>query len=185
MKNFAATLALLAVFTDVASAGCPIVRHKAVVVDTAIVTPVVVATFVPVQVASYSASYQPTPTTDPAVVELLRQMGSRVAALEAGAASKPGPPPGPPPSPMRKADVADPGLDKFAAACASCHDSAVAKVKGGGIVFFANGVETDYSCDLALRAVGAIADGSMPRGKKLADEDVAEVVIHLSKRAKR
>jgi cytochrome c553 len=87
---------------------------------------------------------------------------------------------------MPRADVpADPGAVKFAANCAACHDAGVAARKGGSITLFRDGLEADISCDLALRAVGAIADGTMPKGRKLPEEDGPELVSHLAKRAKK
>jgi mono/diheme cytochrome c family protein len=182
MKRFAFTLCIVAVaisLCDPAVAGPCVVRRAAIAhQEVAVVTPAVVATFLPINVAAYSASY--TPPTDPAIVKAIADLGTRLDRLEkAGTPSPPGS------APMPKADVADAGALKFAVNCASCHDAAVSKAKGGGVTLFKDGAEADISCDLALLAVGAIADGTMPRGKKLPEEDGPDILSHLAKRAKK
>jgi mono/diheme cytochrome c family protein len=185
MKRIAAALALLAVLSDVAF-GCPVVRRvaaqTAVVSADVVVAPAVVATFVPVTVPAYSASYTPPAVCDTTeLVKAVKDLTTRIAALEKSPAP-PTPAPAPAPPPMPKAD-ADPGAVKFAASCAACHDAS--KPKGGAPTFFRDGVELELSCEQALACVKAISEGSMPKGRQLADADAPEILIHLAKRPKK
>jgi hypothetical protein len=194
MKRLLALAAVLTlvplVFSDPARAGCNVVRRATVVRQAAVVvdTPAVAVVAAPVvvaQVAAYSASYQPASAAACAeapsaadVVKELRALRAEVAALRAG------PAPAAARAEASASAASDAGSLKFAAKCAACHDAAVSAKKGGNVTFFSGGAETDFGCDLALRAVGAIADGSMPKGGKLEGDDGPDLLTHLAKRAK-
>jgi mono/diheme cytochrome c family protein len=182
MKPILAALALAAVLTDAAVAGCPVVRRNAVVVEAAIVTPAVVATFVPVTVAAYSAAYVPPATTDPALLKAIADLGGRLDRIEANCKAPAQSPAQPPALPMPRADL-EPGAVRFMANCARCHDAAAPK---GGLTLFRNNAPADLSCEQALACINALSEGRMPKASKLAvDEDGPEIVAWLSRRARK
>jgi mono/diheme cytochrome c family protein len=191
MKSFVAGLALLAVLCDVAVGGPAVCRRNVrnvVVTDAVVVTPAIVATYVPVTVATYSAAYVP-PATDPAVIKGIADLGTRLDRIEAKigapAPNPPAPTPSPAPAPappMPKADL-ETGAARFAANCARCHDAAAPK---GGLTLFRDGQAVALSCEQALACINAVSEGRMPKATKLAaEDDGSEIVGWLSKRSKK
>jgi hypothetical protein len=71
-----------------------------------------------------------------------------------------------------------PGLEIMAAKCATCHDEATAKAKGGGHLLFKSGEFIDQGDNLS-RAVEEMDSGRMPRGGKLTDAEKYQVLSAL------
>lgn len=82
----------------------------------------------------------------------------------------------PPPLAAPRTQLAPPpGASPFLANCVACHDSSVAAAKGGGHAFFLDGKERPLSCDEAVSIYEALEDGSMPKGRKLDDQTIADI----------
>jgi len=133
----------------------------------------------------YVVGFQPPPAIVPQAVqpqqaaapddkdEQIRQMKLEIERLRGGSTQPQMPP-------AREQASASMTFNK----CASCHDSATAKSKGGGNVFFDQG-RLIATADQRLDMIDAIIDGRMPRGGKLKDDEGGAVVTELSKKPQR
>jgi mono/diheme cytochrome c family protein len=91
-----------------------------------------------------------------------------------------GPPLAPPPLAAPRVENAPPpvktaGVSPFLANCAACHDASVAASKGGGRAFFLDGKERPLTCDEAADIYEAVEDGTMPKGRKIDDQTIADI----------
>ncbi len=68
------------------------------------------------------------------------------------------------PMPQADAKGEHPGLTVKRQACASCHESAVSKAKGGGFVMFQNGQLVQLTDEQIGDCLKRISDGDMPKG---------------------
>lgn len=66
--------------------------------------------------------------------------------------------------------------------CASCHDSRDNGVKGGGHIFFTDGVADEWSAETRLAMMKAVVQERMPKqpSPKLTPEELSEIVEELS-----
>ncbi|HZZ77184.1 MAG TPA: hypothetical protein VFE62_01615 [Gemmataceae bacterium] len=186
-----AVLSMLAVVSIADAGGC-VVRQRAVYQHADYVAPAIVAQFVPVPVVPlYSFGYGDSGRIDKLEGQVkdlqIEQLKDRVARLEAQQ-QKPLPPvvqpsvqPSPPaPLPAKaQAPAEHPGLTVLRNSCVKCHDSTVAKGKGGGLVLFNAGAFVAQDCKTILAVTHDVYSGRMPQGAKLSDADVGEVMAFL------
>lgn len=154
-KLFGAAVLLLAC-SAIATADCGL-RRVAVRRNVAVVAPVV-ATFVPLVVPAYSVTYSDQGAALAAELQQLRaeirQQGSRVGVRM-------------PPASEASASADSDGLVVLQTRCASCHEKAVAKVKGKGLVLLEGKEPADIDGDTALDVCLAVLKDEMPPGKPL------------------
>lgn len=162
------------------AAGCrAFVKRVAVVEKVNVVAPVV-ASFVPVPVLQYSATYAPgVPYSGPpapvagqsqdAVLQALQRLEQRLAGLErrAGVAPQEAPP-------MRQADEPPPAQGKgpagsggghaamFSKSCVVCHEASVAKRDGGGFTLMTGTTVAPLTDRQKLRIIERVRSGTMP-----------------------
>lgn len=63
--------------------------------------------------------------------------------------------------------------------CAVCHDEAVAKVKGKNFVMFTNASLVGFTDKQLLVMTKEVFSGRMPKGSKITDEDVGQIMDWL------
>lgn len=169
---FAALTICLAVNVPADASGCRVVQARAIVHHDYVAP--VVSYYQPL--AAYSVGYQPDLTEalrlliedNRAAREENRLMQERlIQALTTGGGALP-----------LKAAPPHPGARVMATRCASCHEEAVAKGKGGGNVLFRGGIFIDEGDNLD-RAVQQIDSGKMPKGGKLSDKESFDVLRYL------
>jgi hypothetical protein len=162
------------------SLACPPVFHRPAVVVKEVVTPAIIAEFVPVIVAipQYSvgpATYVP-PTAPPAAGPALSPpaeaaLKARIAELEAKLAGQAQPAAAAPTS----AAVAI-----MQSRCASCHESQSAQAKGGGFVLFQGALLAPLDLRAGGKIAGKVYSGKMPPKNSgiapLTDEDVGAIM---------
>lgn len=171
-------LLLLLVVSPAQAGGCAIVvRKHAAVVHHAVVVPKV-AVYETIHIPLYSATYQ---GTDPAVIELFRQLGGRLDRLERGGQPQPQPAPQPtpqpaptmPPAATQPVDPFNPGagpqavrggsfLEQVQAKCAGCHSGASAR---GGVKLLENGQLAQLTPEQVGDVVDAVVSARMPPPK--------------------
>lgn len=144
------------------------VQHVANVVA---VKPVIAAVFTPVAVAVpyYSVGYS---QDNSQLLSEIRQLRFELEKLQQG------------PLPLKKEALKEPGehpavgiLKKH---CASCHDSAVSKGKGGGFSLFDGPHLAKLSDKQLLQVVREAHSGRMPKAAKpLSDEDIGQLMNWL------
>ncbi len=172
-----ATAATLAVGAGVLTA-CPIVRvvkKRVVVVEKvveAVVVPVIVA------VPAYSTVFNPAAQTAAQphydCAAEVRALRAEIEALKRGAAPQQAQ--GPTKVSASPSPVAAPML---VAKCASCHGDKVAAASGNGLVLFSAGQPTVWTERQKSRAQGAVYSSRMPKGGKLTDEEVGQIMSEI------
>ena len=153
-----------------------------------VVTPTVaVATFFPVFVPTYTASYIPPPVAytqgaaavpaphqtaqPPACEQELATLKARLAELEKRLS--PTPPQVQPPAGQAK------GLAIMQARCASCHEEKVAQGKGSSFVLFKGNGLSSLDSAAQNKVLRNVYTGRMPKNGTLTDAEVAEVIGFL------
>ena len=171
MKNVIAIAALFGL-CSIGDADCRarvVVRQQVVAVETPVIP---VAVYQPVQVPLYTASYSGYTAYSEAalaqrfdaLIQRFDALTTRLDALAAKPAQKPA------------AGNIHPGAAYLGKSCISCHDSAAAKMKGGGHVYFDLGQlvatpEQQWAISRAIR------QGTMPKsGPKAQDNDYQNVL---------
>jgi|SRR5579883_3041967 len=82
--------------------------------------------------------------------------------------------------PQAGAAAAHPGLGVMVKSCAACHDAAT-KAKGGGLALLAGGqLSPGLTPQTRLAGVRSLLAGTMPRGNKISDEEITQVIDLLS-----
>ncbi len=72
--------------------------------------------------------------------------------------------------------LASPGLALVGNWCAKCHEAAVAKEKGKGVVLVQGNRLAPLTAALRRKATLAVANGEMPKGATLADREIAQLL---------
>lgn len=158
------------------------VNHAVAVVDHVVATPVVAAVYTPVAVAAYSVGYSAPDQTVQLQIENLRLQNQLLEAKLQAVVQNQQRPAGDerinvPPDKAPKNGGEHPGLGVLRNNCASCHEDSVAKQKGDGFVLFEGNNLAKLVDGAALRTIGEVYHGRMPKGgKPLSDEDVAQVL---------
>lgn len=191
MKRIAIAFAILAASAGIVAASC---GHRRVVVKeavvAAVVTPVAVATFVPVAVASYGAGYAPQAAvqSDPALIAEVKALRAEIAAQKQTA---PRPTPAAPQDdapPVVGAPAAAPGhLEVYRNRCSTCHDAST-KNKGGGLVLTIGNQLAALTAEQSLEVLRRVDlpkgdPERMPRGgADLSDEEFSRLLAGVTRR---
>ena len=192
LRCWLVTMLILAVPGAIEASGCrAVVRQKVAVVQTvavaAVVTPVV-ATFVPVAVPVYGATYAPAyhqpavaaPCTQSSdkLAAVLEQLHERLQRLERvqGVPMPPSMPKATDPTPP----PAQPGVDRaaflLAKNCAACHDAAAATVKGGKLSLTDGGKLAQISPETLGKIISQVSLGKMPKGAPMTPAERLELI---------
>lgn len=191
MLRFAVGLMFLALVAIPALAGCPIgVQQYAApvrVVQAVKVEPAVVLVPSIVAVPVYGASYNPAPhslqdKTNVEILEALKNLNQRLGTLEKGKQPDPNPnnfnpfaPQPQPPQAIQAGNLPVSVVNK----CAVCHDKSRADDKGAGFVLTEGGKAVAISDKEFRKAMNLVLTQKMPKGGKLTEEELGDVVTWL------
>jgi mono/diheme cytochrome c family protein len=190
MKKIAfALFAVLALCASADATGC-VVRNRVVVAHQAAavvaVTPVVAAVFAPVvAVPAYSVGYSSSNLAEEnerLKLEIkVQKLELQIQKLQSAPQSpQPQIQPVAPPTPTPQAQTSEhPAIGIMRRNCASCHDNAVAKGKGGGFAMTDGQAFAKLTDRQALSVAREVYSGRMPKSSKLTDEEVGQIMSWL------
>lgn len=180
MKKIALVMACvlaLCIVPEVLASGCVVrqrVVNQAVVVDHAAVVTAAVFAPVPVYVPQYSVGY-----AGPDNTQLLQE----IQALRREVADLRNQRPQPLPELAKAAKNVTvnehPAVEILRKNCAACHSADMAKAKGAGFTLFDVAGFASLTDKQALAIARNVYSGRMPKGGKLSDEEVGQVMSWL------